>query len=168
MDEKQKKLAKDVFAHISASYVKKELDRGFYDASLRTPIGQKIVGLPPAKKKALEFLLYAVSAAVVVSTKSDAGALRSFINDIISDLPSEFAKRFQSEDAFDYEGEFAEVLNDISDNEILQTYVQLENMGEKSSEFSHPAAVKPTFLRALAKKLETTNEKIIKARKDIS
>lgn len=86
-----------MLSHVLASYTTRELDRKWLDKVMQTGAGQRLRALSPGQKHALEFLSYTLSA-WLVQNKPDPSAFRSFINDILTDIPTEIVKRMMAED----------------------------------------------------------------------
>lgn len=107
-----------IAAHIAASYVRRELDRSFYDQIMQTSFGQSLIYLSDKQKYAFEFIAYSITA-LAIHQKPNPGAIRTFINCILADAPSEIVKRMM-DDTFDLSPEdITGTLNDISDDELM-------------------------------------------------
>lgn len=107
-----------IAAQIAASYVRRELDRSFYDQLMLTPLGQRLIHLSDKQKYAFEFISYSI-AALTLNQKSNPGAIRTFINSVLSDAPAEIASRMINSIPEWNPMNVASTLNDISDNELI-------------------------------------------------
>lgn len=134
-----------IAAHVAASYVRRELDQGFYDQVMQTHLGQSLIHMDDKQKYAFEFIAYCLTA-LVIHQKPNPGAARTFINCILADAPSEIVKRMMNGATDLTPEDIKSTLNDISDDDLvilieLQTKQSLLNGEEKSNKYNQPRSV---------------------------
>lgn len=80
-------------AIFSASYVKRLLDSHAYDQLFETDLGKKLKALPQFQKHLAEFALHGSNIIIEEQLKSGT-PFEKFLKDVLSDIPSETARRF--------------------------------------------------------------------------
>jgi|GEM_PF-5312365 len=81
-----------ILASVAASYTRRELDRRVYDRIMASRPGRRLKSLTLEQKYAFEFLAYAASAIALTQT-SNPGPIGQYLRDVLSDVPSELARR---------------------------------------------------------------------------
>lgn len=154
-----------IAAQIAASYVRRELDRRFYDQLMLTPLGQRLIRLSDKQKYALEFISYSI-AALTLNQKSNPGAIRTFINSILSAVPAEIASRMINGNSGWNPANVASTLNDISDNELMMiANIQNTRTSQGSNAAKMSTQEKPqTYVGRLADQINA-RRKLRKSRK---
>lgn len=110
-----------ILTHVVGSYVSRELDRKWLDKFMETSVGERLKGLSSSEKHALEFLSYLFSG-YIVQNNPNPSAFRVFVNQAVSDIPTEIAKRMMSKENAFNGGDVQAALLDLSDEEILEVF----------------------------------------------
>jgi hypothetical protein len=112
-----------LLSHVLASYASRELDRKWIDVWMKTPVGQKLLALGSNEKYAAEFLSYLISG-WLVHNNPNPSAFRLFVNSVLSDLPTEVAKRMM--DNHTMPSQVNAILLDLNDVELTSVMVATE------------------------------------------
>lgn len=115
--------AAKLLSQVLASYTSRELDRKWIDVWMKTPAGQRLLALGSNKKHAAEFLSYLISA-WLVHNNPNPSAFRLFVNSVLSDLPTEVAKRMMNNHTMP--SQVNAILLDLNDVELTSLMVATE------------------------------------------
>lgn len=152
-----------IFASIAASYARRELDRSVYDRLMATRLGERLVGLDKMSKYALEFIAYSVTA-FATRPRTDADAIRTFINNVAADAPAEIAKRAINGAPKIYPNQIKSFLADMSDDQLSMLIEDMRTIEvSPESSFSNQSTSEgdnPSALSALAENIEKSSRRI--------
>lgn len=156
-----------IAAHISASYARRELDRSLYDNVMKTQLGQYLIHLNDKQKYAFEFIAYSITA-LAIHQKPSPGVIRTFINCILADMPSEIIKRMMTNAPNLTLEDITSTLTDISDEQLtmligLQTEQSTKN--NKKEQFEEPNQSR-SILGKLTDKINTSRQRLRDKRKN--
>lgn len=139
-------------SHVLLSYTSRELDRKWIDVFMGTDIGQRLKSLNPSQQHAFEFVSYLLTA-WLVHNNPNPSAFRSYLNGLLTDLPTEIVKRMMESKADP--GQIDAVLLDVNDDDLASVMAAVKaNARAEHKSRSAPDAERATWMGELASGLE--------------
>lgn len=140
-------LIQRILAQVAGSYLAREMDRRWIDDLLaNTAVGARLRKLTPAQVRGMEVLMYTV-VAYVSQSNTNPSALRTVVQQVLSDLPIEIVKRLM--DA--HNGTPKDVrgaLDAMSDEELMALYREIVQRMRPTAGGSHLMLIADNTVRS--------------------